>query len=114
MEEYINKIEYLKGKIKMNKDKKEKQLKKSDLKNGDIVELRNGERCVYIEDYTPYFKVIISLEDGYFKRLALYDNDLRYNDRDNCKYDIMRILDMSEIYKNPKGIWELETKGGIK
>lgn len=97
-----------------NTEEIKKQFTKSDLKNGDIVELRNGERYVYIEGYTPYFKVIISLEDGYFKQLALYDNDLRYNDREDCKYDIIKILDMSEIYKNPKGIWELETKGGIK
>lgn len=94
-------------------EKKEKSFIKSDLKNGDIVELRNGERYVYIEKYinwntytlTPH-EVIVSLENGINKLLDGYNDDLRYEDRDNCKYDIMKILDMSELHKNPT--WTLE------
>lgn len=110
----LNKEEENMGEIKnlVNK-KKEKSFIKSDLKNGDIVELRNGERYVYIEKYinwnaytlTPH-EVIVSLENGINKRLDGYNDDLRYEDRDNCKYDIMKILDMSELHKNPT--WTLE------
>lgn len=96
-------------------NEKEKQFKKSDLKNGDIVELRNGQRYVYIEKYNDRFiystnsdEVIVNLKDGEYSRLANYDDDLRYKGRGNCKYDIMKILDMSEFYKKQKWTWERE------
>ena len=96
-------------------DEKEKQFTKSDLKNGDIVELRNGERYVYIEKYNDRFiystdsdEVIVNLEDGENSRLGNYDDDLRYKGRGNCEYDIMKILDMSEFYKKPEWTWERE------
>ena len=96
-------------------DEKEKQFTKSDLKNGDIVELRNGERYVYIEKYNDRFiystdsdEVIVNLKDGEYSRLGNYDDDLRYKGRGNCEYDIMKILDMSEFYKKPKWTWERE------
>ena len=96
-------------------DEKEKQFKKSDLKSGDIVELRNGQRYVYIEKYndrsiyiTDSDEVIVNLKDGEYSRLANYDDDLRYKGRGNCEYDIMKILDMSEFYRKQKGTWERE------
>ena len=96
-------------------DEKEKQFTKSDLKNGDIVELRNGERYEYIEKYNDRFiystdsdEVIVNLKDGEYSRLANYDDDLRYKGRGNCEYDIMKILDMSEFYKKQKWTWERE------
>ena len=94
-------------------DEKEKKFTKSDLKNGDIVELRNGERYVYIEKYNDRFiystdsdEVIVNLKDGEYSRLGNYDDDLRYKGRGNCEYDIMKILDMSEFYKKPEWTWE--------
>ena len=96
-------------------DEKEKQFTKSDLKNGDIVELRNGERYVYIEKYNDRFiystdsdEVIVNLKDGEYSRLGNYDDNLRYKGRGNCEYDIMKILDMSEFYKKTKWTWERE------
>lgn len=96
-------------------DEKEKQFTKSDLKNGDIVELRNGQRYVYIEKYNDRFiystdsdEVIVNLKDGEYSRLANYDDDLRYKGRGNCEYDIMKILDMSEFYRKQKWTWERE------
>lgn len=96
-------------------DEKEKQFTKSDLKNGDIVELRNGQRYVYIEKYNDRFiystnsdEVIVNLKDGEYSRLGNYDDDLRYKGRGNCEYDIMKILDMSEFYKKQKWTWERE------
>ena len=92
-------------------EEKEKQFKKSDLKNGDIVELRTGERYVYIEKYNDRFiystdsdEVIVNLKDGEYSRLANYDDDLRYKGRGKCEYDIMKILDMGEL----KWTWERE------
>ena len=97
------------------KPTEQRNLKKSDLKNGDIVELRNGRRYVYIEKYIEYYsynpeicKKIISLENGGDIELFRYDNDLLFDYRDNCEFDIMKILDMSEFYENPK--WTLERK----
>ena len=96
-------------------DEKEKQFTKLDLKNGDIVELRNGERYVYIEKYNDRFiystdsdEVIVNLEDGEYSRLGNYDDDLRYKGRGNCEYDIMKILNTSEFYKKQKWTWERE------
>ena len=96
-------------------DEKEKQFTKSDLKNGGIVDLRNGQRYVYIEKYNDRFiystdsdEVIVNLKDGEYSRLGNYDDDLRYKGRGNCEYDIMKILDMSEFYKKPKWTWERE------
>lgn len=96
-------------------NEKEKQFKKSDLKNGDIVELRNGQRYVYIEKYNDRFiystdsdEVIVNLKDGEYSRLGNYDDDLRYKGRGNCEYDIMKILDMSEFYRKQKWTWERE------
>lgn len=107
-----------KGENNMEDNKKpteQRNLKKSDLKNGDIVELRNGRRYVYIEKYVEWYsynpeicRKIISLEHGGNIELFRYDNDLLFDYRGNCEFDIMKILDMSEFYENPK--WTLERK----
>lgn len=107
-----------KGENNMEDNKKpteQRNLKKSDLKNGDIVELRSGEKYVYIEQYINWYiyntepiKKIVGLKDGYSMKLSNYDNNLFFENRDDCKFDIMKILDMSEFYNNPK--WTLERK----
>ena len=102
-------------------DEKEKQFTKSDLKNGDIVELRNGERCIYVEGYrdlhscypSSAYDAIVSFEDGTATPISLYDENLFYKKLFHVKYrdgenDIMKILDMSEIYKNLKWTWKRE------
>ena len=94
-------------------DEKEKQFTKSDLKYGDIVELRNGNRYVYVKNYfdlmgydpKPY-DAIVSLKNGDDIPISDYNNKLLYKKRGECKYDIMKILDKNEICKNLK--WTLE------
>lgn len=94
-------------------DEKEKQFTKSDLKYGDIVELRNGNRYVYVKNYfdlighnpEPY-DAIVGLKNGHDKPISYYDNNLLYKKRGECEYDIMKILDKNEICKNLK--WTLE------
>ena len=94
-------------------DEKEKQFTKSDLKYGDIVELRNRNRYVYVKNYfdligynpKPY-DAIVSLKNGHDIPISHYNNNLLYKKREECEYDVMKILDKNEIYKNLK--WTLE------
>lgn len=94
-------------------DEKEKQFTKSDLKYGDIVELRNGNRYVYVKNYfdligydpKPY-DAIVSLKNGHDIPISDYNNKLLYKKQGERKYDIMKILDKNEICKNLK--WTLE------
>ena len=94
-------------------DEKEKQFTKSDLKYGDIVELRNGNRYVYVKNYFDLigydpktYDAIVSLKNGHDIPISDYNNKLLYKKRGECKYDIMKILDKNEICKNLK--WTLE------
>ncbi len=102
-------------------NEKEKQFTKSDLKYGDIVELRNREKCIYVERYrdlhscypSSVYDAIVSLEDGTATPIFLYDDNLFYKKFFHVKYrdgenDIMKILDMSEFYKKTKWTWERE------
>lgn len=94
-------------------NEKEEQFTKSDLRYGDIVELRNGNRYVYVKNYfdligydpKPY-DAIVSLKNGGDIPISDYNNKLLYKKRGECKYDIMKILDKNEICKNLK--WTLE------
>lgn len=90
--------------------RKRGQIKKSDLKPGDIVELRNKRRCVYIENYKTSLgnvrKVLLDIKDGFVLNILDYDNDLLYAALSHDSFDVMKILDMSEVYKNPK--WSME------
>lgn len=67
-------------------------MKKSDLKNGAIVELRDGYKYILLFDRT-YFDVqdtlLICLDDGCYSKLSYYDEDLR--DCDDSNLDIMKV-----------------------
>lgn len=90
--------------------RKRGQVMKSDLKPGDIVELRNKKRCVYIEGYKTSFgntcKVLLNIEGGLVLNICDYNNDLLYTALSYNSFDVMKILDMSEVYKNPE--WSME------
>lgn len=90
--------------------RKRGQIKKSDLKSGDIVELRNKEKCVYIEGYKTFSgntcEVLLDIEVGLVFNICDYNNDLLYTALSYNSFDVMKILDMSEVYKNPK--WSME------
>lgn len=90
--------------------RKRGQIKKSDLKLGDIVELRNKKRCVYVEGYKNSLgnmrKVLLSIEEGLVFDICDYNNDLLYTAFSYNGFDVMKILDMSKCYENPK--WSME------
>lgn len=92
-------------------NEKEKQFKKSDLKYGDIVELRNGERYLYVKNYKDLFThevydSLVNLKGGTDMPISFYNDDLLYITVKDGNKDIMKILDMSEFYKDIK--WTLE------
>lgn len=103
------------GKEKMNNFTKE------DIKNGAIVELRNGEHFIKID--STLLKITMT---GLYLPLKLYNNDLTYK---NSDFDIMRVLNPreNEFYKeacnkalfdficyNVKWTWERKEKKKIK
>lgn len=100
-----------------------KQFTKSDLKSGDIVELRNGNRYILIKDakYNKYKEPIDTFEGVDLISsiyLDAYSDNLLYLQGDKS-YDIMKISDSfyianifrespSKPLKTPDWIWERE------
>ena len=78
-------------------DKKEKQFKKSDLKSGDIVELRNGDRYILIKNarhnqYDTPTDIFMSINKFSSMPLSWYSDSL-LNSNGDKSYDIMKISD---------------------
>lgn len=78
-------------------DEKEKQFKKSDLKSGDIVELRNGDRYILIKNarhnqYDTPTDVFMSINKFGSMPLSWYSDSL-LNSNGDKSYDIMKISD---------------------
>ena len=78
-------------------DKKEKQFKKSDLKLGDIVELRNGDRYILIKNarhnqYDTPTDIFMSINKFGSMPLSWYSDSL-LNSNGDKSYDIMKISD---------------------
>ena len=78
-------------------DEKEKQFKKSDLKSGDIVELRNGDRYILIKNarhnqYDTPTDVFMSINKFGSIPLSWYSDSL-LNSNGDKSYDIMKISD---------------------
>lgn len=76
---------------------KEKQFKKSDLKSGDIVELRNGDRYILIKNakhnqYDTPIDVFMSINKFGSIPLSWYSDSL-LNSNGDKSYDIMKISD---------------------
>lgn len=71
-----------------------KNLKES-LTNGSIVELRNGDKFIFLinANYFNHKKLLISLKKGNFIDLDSYNNDLIHINGDS-KFDIMKICNM--------------------
>lgn len=73
---------------------------KSDLKSGVIVELRNGDKYMFISNAkNKYAKnSLISLKDGGYLDLDDYNDDLK--DCDNANYDIVKICQNDYVGNN--------------
>lgn len=80
--------------------RKRGQLEVTDLKNGDIVEFRNKKRYIKTKKY------FINMETEEMIGVSHYDNCLFCSAFKDGSHDVMKILDMSEVYKNPK--WSIE------
>lgn len=80
--------------------RKRGQLEVTDLKNGDIVEFRNKKRYIKTKKY------FINMETEEMIGVSHYDNCLFCSAFKDGSHDVMKILDMSEVYKNPK--WSME------
>ena len=80
--------------------RKRGQLAMADLKNGDIVEFRNKKRYIKTKEY------FINMETAEIIGVSHYDNCLFCSAFKDGSHDVMKILDMSEVYKNPK--WSME------
>ena len=80
--------------------RKRGQLGVADLKNGDIVEFRNKKRYIKIKN------CFINIETGKMISIAYYNNCLFFSAFKDGSHDVMKVLDMSEYYKNPK--WSME------
>lgn len=76
-------------------------MKKSDLKNGAIVEIRNGEKYILLfnccnDGYTE--DLFISLNDGRYLNFSNYNKNL--NDCSNKKFDIMKVCQHDYVGNN--------------
>ena len=80
--------------------RKKGQLEVTDLKNGDIVEFRNKKRYIKTE------KHFINMETEEMIGVSHYDNCSFCPAFKDGSHDVMKILDMSEVYKNPE--WSME------
>ena len=75
-------------------------MKKSDLRNGAIVELRKGDKyMLFLDVENSYAKnMLVSLKDGGYLDLDDYNDDLK--DSDNAKYDIVKICQNDYVGDN--------------
>ena len=75
-------------------------MKKSDLKSGAIVELRNGDKyMLFLDVENSYTKnMLVSLKDGGYLDFDDYNDDLK--DCSNAKYDIVKICQNDYIGNN--------------
>ncbi len=65
-------------------------MKKNDLKNGCVVELRNGKKCIKIDN-----TLLIVYENGKndfgWLKLGDYNNDLTFASNNSDEYDIVKV-----------------------
>lgn len=76
-------------------------MKKSDLKNGAIVELRNGDKYILLFDCCDgrdRDDLFISLNGGRFLCLSYYDESLK--DHDDEYFDIMKVCQCEYVGDN--------------
>lgn len=101
----------------------EKQFTKSDLKAGDMVELRNGEIYIFIKDakrkqYDNPTDIFMGVNSYRCIPFSHYNDNL-LNSKEGKSYDIMKVSDgfyisnifrayPSDTFKTPDWVWERE------
>lgn len=104
-------------------NKKEKQFTKSDLKSGDMVELRNGQIYIFIKDakrnqYDNPTDIFMGVNSYRCIPFSHYNDNL-LNSKEGKSYDIMKMSDgfyisnifrayPSDTFKTPDWVWERE------
>lgn len=76
-------------------------MKKSDLKNGAIVETKDGDKQILLKNcyvYEDEVDVLISLSNGEYLDLSYYDEDLIHY-YDSC-FDIMKVCQNDYVGDN--------------
>lgn len=76
-------------------------MKKSDLKNGAIVEIRNGDKYILLFNCCKYGNkenLFISLNNGGYLNFSNYNENL--NDCDGKDYDIMKVCQNAYVGNN--------------
>ena len=73
-------------------------MKKSDLENGMIVEMRDGEKYIVIKDFTKKSKrygndndILLNIDFGNFEFLGTYKEDLTITNKENDCLDIVKV-----------------------
>lgn len=78
-------------------------MKKSDLRNGDIVKTREGNKYIVllnIEHFTKKEGLLINLMDGCYLRLSGYKEDLTWYDEEAKIFDIVSICAFDYVGDN--------------
>lgn len=78
-------------------------MKKSDLRNGDIVKTREGNKYIVllnIEHFTKKEGLLINLMDGCYLRLSRYKEDLTWYDEEAKNFDIVSICAFDYVGDN--------------
>lgn len=104
-------------------NEKEKQFTKSDLKSGDMVELRNGQIYIFIKDakrnqYDNPTDIFMGVNSYRCIPFSHYNDNL-LNSKEGKSYDIMKMSDgfyisnifrayPSDTFKTPDWVWERE------
>nr|DAZ26669.1 MAG TPA: hypothetical protein [Caudoviricetes sp.] len=76
-------------------------MKKSDLENGAIVELRNGDKFILLFNCCTFGNkedIFISLDDGRYLYFSNYNENL--NDCSDKKFDIMKVCQHNYVGNN--------------
>lgn len=99
-------------------------MKKSDLENGMIVEMRNGEKYILIKDFTKKSKrygndndILLNIDFGSFEFLGTYKEDLTITNKEDDCFDIVKVwcLDGCGAEKDHlKLLWEREMENKVE
>ena len=78
-------------------------MKKQDLYNGDIVQLRNGDKYILLKNIKRvdvYDDLLISLETSRYIPLNYYDDDLYMEPKGISKLDIVKVCSCAYTVDN--------------
>lgn len=78
-------------------------MNKNELINGCLVQWRNGDVAIYMENSSFFGEkenVLVRITDWTYSTLSDYDDNLKYNS--DCKFDVIKIFSSSSVFENLK------------